>query len=387
MKVNMRDSELVIDLNVLRSNFQKMKSLLNKNVFFCPMVKADAYGMGASQVVKTLYQKESCNVFGVALIKEALNLRNEVEGNYQILVFSNFFEQDLDLYKKYNLTPIVSSFDDLQALQNFGWKATFHIKYNIGINRLSCIKLEDTKKILNFLVQNPELKPEAICSHFSHSENALSDQDEVYQNALNQFLKIQNLWLNFNSNIIFHLFNSASLVAESQKKSPQLNMGARVGLSLYGISPEFKNNKLTEFLDQLISPVFQCRSKIIRIHNVKKDEGVSYGWSWKAKRDSVIGVIPLGYADGLKRSLSNNYKVYVNGLECPLVGTICMDYCMVDVTEISQKVGIGSDVLFFSPDKLKILSIKKMAHASHSITYEIMTGWGRRLYRKYIGDS
>lgn len=383
----MRDSELVIDLNSLRENYRYLKSFYKSDVFFCPMVKANAYGMGANTIVKTLYKKENCKTFGVALIKEAMSIRENVIGDFELLVFSNFNKEDLDFYDKYNLTPVVSCFKELSLIADYGWKNSFHIKYNIGINRLSEFSLSDTKAIIDFLKTHSDLKLSAICSHISHSEYALSEQDEVYNLAISNFDEIIKLWNDYSKKLDFHLYNSASTIAESKKSKPQFTIGARVGLSLYGVAPDFINPEITQYAESKLKPVFQCKAKIIRIHNVKKSEGVSYGWSWRAQKDSRIGVIPIGYADGIRRCLSNNYQVFINGESCPLIGTICMDYCMVDLTGLSQKVGIGSEVLFFSPDKLKILSIKKMAEASHSIPYEIMTGWGHRLQRRYTGDT
>lgn len=382
----MRESELVVDLSALRHNYQFLKSLLEKNSFFCPMVKANAYGMGANAIVKCLYQNENCNSFGVALIKEGISIRQNVSGSFQILVFSNFKPSDLSLYDDHDLTPVVSCLEELEYLKSYGWLKPFHIKYNLGINRLSSIKLEDTKELIERLQQSPELKLESVCSHMSHAEYALSDQSNNYDQALESFETIKKQWSSYDKNIFFHLFNSAGLIAESQKSSP-VKFGARVGLSLYGVAPDFINSKITQYSEQNLKPIFQCRSKIIRKHELQKNEGTSYGWSWVASKKSQLGVIPLGYADGLKRSLSNKCSVWINGQEAPLVGTICMDYCMVDLTDLGQKEGIGSDVLFFSPDKLKILSIKKMAEASHSIPYEIMTGWGSRLQKTYIGET
>lgn len=382
----MRESELLIDLSALRHNYQFLKSLLQTNSFFCPMVKADAYGMGANAVVNCLHQKENCNSFGVALIKEGISIRKSVSGDFQILVFSNFKHSDLSLYDEHKLTPVVSCFEELEHLKTYGWSKPFHLKYNLGINRLSAIKPKDTNALIKTLKQSPKLHLEAVCSHMSHAEYGLSDQSKNYDHAIQNFETIKKLWCSYDKNIFFHLFNSAGLIAESQKSSP-IKVGARVGLSLYGVAPDFINSKLTQFAEQNLKPIFQCRSKIIRKHDIEKNEGTSYGWSWLASKKSQIGVIPLGYADGLKRSLSNKYSVWINEHEAPLIGTICMDYCMVDLTGLSQKDGIGSDVLFFSPDKLKILSIKKMAEASHSIPYEIMTGWGNRLLKTYIGET
>lgn len=383
----MRDSELVIDRDALKHNYFFLKSLLHANSFFCPMVKADAYGMGANAVVDYLFHNLKCESFGVALIKEAISLRQCVPGQYQILVFSNFKHEDLQKYEEFNLTPVVSSLEELRILESFGWSKAFHIKYNVGINRLSELKLADTSQILDLLRTSSVLRPQAICSHLSHAENVMSENSKVYQQAMDEFQAIKKQWAEFDPSVFFHLYNSAGLIGESQKASPDINVGARVGLSLYGVAPDFVNSSITAYAEKNLVPVFQCRAKIIREHHIKKGEGTSYGWSWVATQDSRIGVIPLGYADGLKRCLSNQFSVWIGRQEVPLVGTICMDYCMVDLTKLSQKEGIGSDVLFFSPDKLKILSIKKMAKASHSIPYEIMTGWGHRLQRTYIGDA
>jgi alanine racemase len=156
---------------------------------------------------------------------------------------------------------------------------------------------------------------------------------------------------------------------------------SRPGLALYGATPP-----LDQKINTVLEPVMSIKSSVAFLHTVRKGEGVSYSASWKAKRDSVIAVIPIGYADGYPRALSNKAEVLLRGERCPVAGIVCMDYSMIDVTDLAQKreIVLGEEVVLMGAQGAAVIGVEELANWAGSIPYEILTGIQARVPRVYL---
>ena len=364
-----RKTYLEIDLGALRSNFIFLKNK-TKSKWLCPMVKANAYGHGAVEVVRTLVE-EGEKVFGVSLIEEAIELREAGFKNVQILVFSPLGADSVGAIDAYHLTPVVTHKGEISLLEStLQTRVDVHLKVNTGMNRLG-ISLNDTLECVDGIKSSKKMRLVGLCTHLSHGEDI-----DISKRQLSQLMEVSG-----NIDVPIHLLNSASLafLSDYSDLAHHLDFGFRLGISLYGLSPNGE-------VDGLI-PVMSLKSEIVQCHKVNKGEGVSYGWTWRAERPSLIGVVPIGYADGISRSLSNKISFLVNRQRVPQVGTICMDYVMVDLTDVfpDDRDVTGSIVEIFGCQQGEHLSIQDWANRSETISYEVLSRMGSRVPRKYVG--
>jgi len=362
--MNFRPTELVVHRDHLIKNFQILRGM-TKAPFFCPMVKANAYGHGACDVAR-LIDKQGGRQVGVALYEEAIQLREAVIRDLQILVFGQLTDGALKLVIDHNLTPVIGSEKDLQILRSAGSGLrglTVHLKVNVGMNRLG-FSISECKKIFDFLTHNLGTKVEGLCCHLATAED-IGGPGERTRDQLDQFIRCGR-FLGIDH---LHALNSEALTKLHQLQDPRLDvLGARPGIALYGIGGFG------------LRPAMSLNSKIVHLQKVKRGESVSYGARWIAPQDSLIGVIPVGYADGVRRGLSGKLKVLIDGASVPSVGTICMDYLMVDLTHLYQNQGhpLGQDVKLLSPEATGHTVIDWAKDLS-TIPYEIMTGFGSRM--------
>ena len=252
-----------------------------------------------------------------------------------------------------------------------------HIKFNTGMQRLG-FEPEEASKVAQEFQKEAYLKLEGVCTHFTDSadfgnpEGATAQQIKIFQKIM------KDVRATTQNPILFHYLNSAAMLSGLE---PQLDL-ARPGISLYGALPRLKSSSLAS-----VTPVMSVKSFIGFIHRVNKGEKVSYGGTWQAPKNSVIAVIPMGYADGFPRVLSNKGNVLIRGKMCPVVGIICMDYFMVDVTELAEKNQgplIGDEVVVIGRQNDKTISAQDLANMAQTVPYEILTGMQGRLPRIYI---
>lgn len=358
-----RSSCLEIDLNTIRANIKALQKR-NLNPFFCPMVKANAYGHGAVSVSQIAVQ-EDCKFLGVALYEEALELRRAGIRQPQILVFAPLSSVALKLAKAESLTPVISTWGDLEVLRLGGAAIPMHIKINVGMNRLG-FPLTEIHKVWTDVQKFNENKVEGLCCHLPCADD-LGESTGQTSRQLDQFLEVSKSlkpkWS--------HALNSAGLLRLSAMRDQRLpHLGSRPGISIYGTGSE-----------ELV-PAMILKSRVIHCQSINEGDFVSYGAKWRAQRKSVIGVVPVGYADGLARGLSNKIFVKVRNKSVPVVGTICMDYFMIDMTDlnIDHKTAIGEPVTILDNSK-KPYDVDTWSELLGTITYEVMTGFSQRLPR------
>jgi alanine racemase len=383
-----RQSFAEINLAHLKHNTDLMYQIAGTPKFFCPMVKANAYGHGDIQVANFL-QLPYVSHLGVGLVEEAIRLR-ENKIKTPILSFGMFDPGSCESIIVNDITPVISDLPELEYLnselsQYSNRSLKIHLKFNTGMNRLGA-DVADADAILKFLRSHPQFHLEGICTHLLNGEDAgASDGDSALQ--LQKFFDVDEKFRELPH--LIHAFNSSAaanihLRKENKKKlSPDRlsELGSRPGISIYGgqVSTQERGS-----LD--LRPVMSLKSKIALLHKVTKGEVVSYGGRWRADKDTLIGVVPIGYADGYYRNLSNSGEVLCHGENLPVIGTVCMDYFMIDLTKIAsrKKIQKGDEVILFGKQGDNQILASDLAQKVGTISYEVLARISGRVPRVYV---
>lgn len=375
---NFRKTWAEISIPALEHNLELIRQNFPADTFLCPMVKANAYGHGDVKLA-SLYQNWKVKNIGVCLIEEGLLIR-KLGVKIPTLVFRGFDAKGAKVMQDLQLTPVVSTLEQLEILAGLRGPQTLHLKFDTGMNRLG-LSMESIEQVHNCLAQNSQLKVEGVLTHLFQSEDGLEEtsksrsQVEVFQSVASEF---QNITDNF------HVLNSGGIVSkiELQKSTLQSdilfkrNWGLRPGLLMYGYNPVKKSSLPFQ-------PALTLKSHTSVVRKIKKGEGVSYNHTWIAPQDAMVAVVPIGYADGWHRLLSNKGEVLWNGQRAKMVGNICMDYLMVDVTGLP--VQEENEVVFIGKSREgAMISAADVALKGQTIPWEILTSIGERVPRIYI---
>lgn len=359
---------LEINLDALAHNLRVYRKQLHPGTKIMAMVKAFAYGSGGSEIAGTL-QYHGVDYLGVAYADEGVELRKA--GISLPIMVMNPEPNAFDAITEHNLEPEIYSFGLLQAfdqyLQREGMEQyPVHIEIETGMNRLG-FDATDMTRLAETLQATVSLKVVSVFSHLAASEDP--GQDAFTKEQFNLFAgAVKELEGRLGYSFLRHISNTAAL---SRHPSLQLDM-VRLGIGLYGVDTAAAMN--TE-----LETVATLKSTIAQLKRVKKGGAVSYGRNGKVDRDSVIATVRIGYADGFPRRLGNGKgKVWVAGKLAPVLGTVCMDMFMVDVTDIPG-VQEGDDVVIFGRE----LPVQQLADWAGTIPYEIMTGVSQRVKRVY----
>lgn len=385
-----RQSYAEINLDHLVHNVQMIQRAFPNNPFLCPVIKANAYGHGDIYVAKAL-EKIGIKHFGVATIEEASHLR---AGGIQseILVFLGPNDSGAREMIELKLTPMLSTWDQLEAFEKMAkaletYALPVHLKFNTGMNRLG-FSAQDADPLYQRLWQNKFLRLAGVATHLHSGDDAhLPDGSSAEQ--LRGLHRIGQVFKSFQ--VPMHALNSAGVIHRmtiQHREGHPLELhdwGLRPGLMIYGYDAT-EQNKI------VLKPVMSLKSTVADFRFVKKGEGVSYSHTWKAVKDSVIAVIPIGYADGYHRILSNKGTALFNGREVSLVGTVCMDYLMLDVSDFVTKENhrsyLDAEVVLFGESRLSgSIPADLLARKAQSIAWEILTSVGARIPRVYIGGG
>ena len=357
-------SLMEVNLNNINHNVNEIKKRVDKNVTIIPMVKADAYGLGDIGIIKYLKEAFNISIFGVATIEEAIRLRkNKIKD--EIIVFGQFIEKEIKDILKYNLTVSLSNIKIAEVLNKKAknCKVKVHLKIDTGMSRLG-FKYDTNNEIFNHITNDLEnLQIEGIFTHLSSA-----DTNEKY--TLLQLERFDNLVKSINYNFKYiHALNSCGIISY-----PKYQYNAvRPGIVLYGYLP---NNNLKDKID--LKPSVKITAKITSIKNITKGTPVSYSNTFTAKEDMKIATVQMGYADGLSRLLSNNYSVKYMNKKCKIIGKICMDMCMIDISKIDNpKEGDYVTVIDFDN------SVDVIAKKLKTINYEVISMFRNRVKKVY----
>lgn len=365
-----------IDLDALEFNFGSVKSFVGEEIEYMSVVKADAYGHGSVECARRL-AAAGTDWFGVAIAEEGIELRNA--GITQpILCLDGFWSgQESDLIE-HSLTPVVFRPDHLRDLNDAALKrdvdVNVHVKIDTGMGRIG-VRPEDVAEFASLLATLPNLKLEGLMTHFAVADD-LSQND--FTNA--QIKKFGDAVETFHAHGFrpryLDMANSPGAVAHPLSRAKMVRLGG----VLYGLGGDVLPAGIEK---PELRPVMAVRSAIALIKTIRPGETLGYGRSYVAESERRIATIPIGYHDGVCRSLSNRGKVIINGVLSPIVGRVSMDWIIVDVTDISE-AKLGDIVTVIGGDGANMIHAEDIAQLTGTISYEITCGISKRVPRKYI---
>lgn len=364
-----------IDLDAIKSNFREIKSKTNAKIL--GIVKADAYGHGVKQIAAALAE-EGVYAFGVSNADEAMEIRN-LGFDQPILVLGIIFPEDYHRIIENNITITIDTAEAAKALsaeaQRLGKTACVHIKIDTGMGRIG---FDCTGKSAEQIKEISLLEGIKITGIFSHMSRA-DEEDSTYSDI--QFKKFEDI-CNALKDMgvdtgIRHIANSAATITLPHT---HLDM-VRVGMILYGFAPsDYVASEIN------LKPAMSFKTRVCHIKTLFEDSPISYGGNYIAKKGDKIATIPIGYADGFSRIMTGKAKVLVGGKLADVVGNICMDQCMIDVSHI-ENIKIGDEVIIFGSDGNNKITVETVALLSGTINYEIVCSVTRRVPRAYIQDN
>lgn len=373
MEENIRPVWAEIDLDCIKHNMIEIKKQVGDKTIMA-IVKADAYGHGAVDVSPILLEN-GADKLGVAVITEALELRESgIEAPILILGYTPLdFAKDL-IHK--NIEQTVYSLEYVIGLSEIacreGKELSIHIAVDTGMGRLGFLTNEDG---LNDIEQINKLKNIKIKGIFTHFASADETDKEYTINQMNKFKnfnkKLEQRGIKIKEK---HLSNSAAILDIEEAYFDAV----RPGIIMYGYYPS--NEVMKEKIN--LKPALTLRSNIVHIKVLPKGEYISYGREFKTERESIIATLPIGYADGYTRALYKKGKVIINGKTAPIVGRICMDQCMVDITDI-EDVKVGDEVILIGEDNGIKFNADNIAKLLNTINYEVLCIIGKRIPRVY----
>ncbi|HIU64862.1 MAG TPA: alanine racemase [Candidatus Avacidaminococcus intestinavium] len=366
--MQLRNAWAEIDLQAVKHNIEETRKMLD-GAKLCAVVKADAYGHGAVEVAKAAVDA-GAEFLTVAIFSEALELR-QAGISVPILILGAPQEEYAEETVTLDISQTVFAFEQAGCLalaaRRIGKPAKIHIAVETGMNRIG-VAYDKAGKLVEEIKVLPDVEIEGCYSHFATADN--SDKLFCHQ----QFIKFQKALAEIKAAGVDvrykHIANSATITELPEMK---LDM-VRQGITLYGIWPSPEVNHGLNF-----KPVMCLKAKIICLKEVSAGESVGYGRTFITKEQTKIATLPIGYADGVRRCLSNKGYVLIRGQQAPIIGRVCMDQMMVDVTQIKD-VSMGDEAILFGT---KQLPVEKVAEWSDTIPYEVLCTISKRVPRVY----
>ncbi|MDC0477532.1 alanine racemase [Flavobacteriaceae bacterium] len=357
-----------VNLNSLQHNFNFIKSIISERTKVLAVVKAYAYGTEPSKIASFL-EKLKVDYFAVAYTSEAVKLR-QAGIKKPILVFHPQPE-NLSTIIKHNLIPTLYCFKILELFKEIlstkkNKNYPVHLKINTGLNRIG-FNSKEISELIDSINQDNFIKIDGVYSHLSSSEDKL--EFDFTQKQISLFTKsVTKIIKNISDKPIVHLCNTSGII-----NFPEAHFDmVRCGIGLYGFS-----NKLTK--NKSLIPVVSLKSSISQIHFINKGDSVGYNRGYITETNKKIGTIPLGHADGISRLYGNNNGfVFIKNKKAPIIGNVCMDMLMVDISKINCEE--GDEVIIFNEKH----SAEQLAESVGTISYELLTALSRRIERKFI---
>ncbi|MBQ2897323.1 MAG: alanine racemase [Clostridia bacterium] len=372
-----------VNLDAIKSNVVNIKSYLDNKTKIMAVVKADAYGHGCLETVNTLIEN-GVDYLAVACPDEAILLRKRGI-NIPILILGYSDEDRFEEIVDYDITQTVFNLESAKRLSQTAVKknkkAKIHIKIDTGMARIGYlygyseeIDVQTENEILK-IVSLDGIDAEGIFTHFSVADEPDDDFTNIQFDRFNKLL----LFLEENG-VKFkyrHCCNSAATIM-----FPKMHLDmVRPGIIIYGVYP---SEKVKAKIDLI--PAMQVKTRVVNINKIYKNSPISYGKTYKSDKDITVATIPIGYADGFPRMLSNKGKIIANGKIVPVLGRICMDQCMIDVTSVNN-INVGDEVTVFGSQGESFIPVESIAEISGTINYEILCSVGKRIPRIYLKDG
>ena len=369
-----------IDLSALQANFQGIRDTLDPQINIMAVVKSDAYGHGIIECARTLYNS-GARTFGVAEVWEGVKLRNAgLEGDIVVLL-GGAPESYADIIR-HELTPVVFDVDFLTGLSDeadrMKTEVKVHLKVDVGMGRIG-IMPDEVESYISLIKRLPGLSLAGMLSHFP-----VADEIDSLQTTHEQLAHFKNVLAGLKSResekFVSHIANSAALIYFPKS---HLDM-VRPGISLYGYYPDGSPTRAKTAAPALqLQPVMSFKTRVIQIKEVGPGCGISYGHTFVTRRKSRIAVLPVGYADGYLRKLSNRGQVLIGGKRAPVCGRVCMNATLVDVTDLPP-VRTGDEVVLLGQQGDERITADEIAEWMETISYEVVCLLGSFNERVYI---
>jgi len=368
-----------VNLDNIAHNVKEIRRIVDKKVEIMGVVKADAYGHGVMEIARTLLENGVTRL-AVSMLDEAIQLRqNGIKVPILILSYTDPVRAEEIVLN--DVTQTVFSHDLAEALSEAAVKhhrnVKIHIKIDTGMTRVGFMPGYSAVKNVVQISKLSGIIIEGLFTHFASADEA--DKSYTYM----QFERFMSIVGELNRIGVYipvkHVCNSAALIEFPEM---HLNM-VRPGIALYGLYPSDEVDKTK--ID--LRPAMSLKANVILVKDVEKDTFISYGRIFKTSRNSRIATIPIGYADGYTRLLTGKGKVLLNGQLAPIVGRICMDQCMVDITDIEGDVKVGDEAVLIGKQKDNEIKVEDLAKSVGTINYELVSIIGKRIPRVYLKEG
>ena len=366
-----------VDLDAIWENMVHMKENIAENTKILAVIKTDGYGHGGVPIAKMLEQLDFMFGYAAATYEEAHVLR-EAGVKKPILILGYTFPYCYEELIREEIRPAVYRRDTVEELAaaaaKVGQKAKVHIKVDTGMGRIGITPDEEGLEFVRFLIEHPELEVEGIFTHFAKSDEAdktsANHQLELFQNFIDKIQTELGITIP-----VKHCSNSAAIL-----EMPQANMDmVRAGITTYGLYPSEEVSKDIVPLRAAMS----LYSHIVYCKMIHAGQSVSYGGLFTAQKDTRVATIPVGYGDGYPRSLSGKGYVLIHGKKAPILGRVCMDQFMVDISEIPEAMD-GDKVTLLGMDGTERITAEELGELSGRFNYEFVCDLGKRIPRVYI---
>lgn len=362
-----------INLDAIGHNIHEVKKKIGKYKKIMAVIKADGYGHGA--VILGNYLKDKVDYFAVAALEEAVELR-EAGIDTPILILGYTSMEQYPKLVAYDITQTVYNFDMAEGLSKcalkYGKKAKLHIALETGMNRIGFKVAQESVLAVKNIAKLDNLLLEGLFTHFSCADEKDKSYSNMQLESYNKFLEMLK-----DSDIhipLKHICNSAGIIEFDDHHFDMV----RSGIITYGLYPSEAVNKAFVKL----KPALEWKAHVINVAQVEDGCGVSYGKTYITKVRTKIATVSVGYADGYMRGLSSKGRVLIHGQYAPILGRVCMDQVMVDVTDI-EKVNIEDEVTLVGQDGENIITVEELANMAGSFNYEFVCGIGKRVKRIY----
>lgn len=362
-----------VDLEAIAHNVRTLKALTAPGTRFMAVVKADGYGHGAVPVARAAIAA-GADRLGVATLEEAVELRlAAIDAPVHLL--SEPPPSSVPLILEHDLVPTVTTRSFAEALGSAacaaGTTAVVHLKVDTGMNRIG-VRAEDAPEFASTVALMPGLRLEGVLTHFATAD-VPGDWD--FEAQLSRFRDvIAQLRDEGVTPELVHAANSSATILH-----PESHLGmVRCGIAIYGLHPAASTRGRID-----VRPAMSVRARLSLVKRIGMGEGVSYGLTWRAAAPTTIATLPLGYADGVHRVLSNNMEVLIGGVRCAQVGRVCMDQLMAEVPR-GTRAAEGDEAVLVGTQGSERISMDDLADAAGTINYEIACAFGMRLPRRYV---
>ncbi len=374
MEDQLRATRAEINLENLKYNIVSFRNYIADETEIMAVVKADGYGHGASEIASVAL-KHGATWLGVAFVEEGITLRRE-GFNVPILVLNPPFSNQVELFFEYNLIPTIFTWETAKTFSDWAMKKSctknFHLKVDTGMGRVGIFPYTGAEPFLESAGKLPGLNCSGIYTHFATAD----EKDKSYaQKQLARFLElVDHLKMKEICPSVVHAANSAAAL---EMPEAWLDL-VRLGISMYGYYPSVEVNQSNVRL----KPLMTLKSRVSFTKTVPPGTCISYGCTYTTETETPVATIPLGYGDGYSRLLSNKAPVLIRGKRHPIIGRICMDQFMVDVSK-DPGIEAGDEVVLFGEQGDESIPVEEIASLQGTINYEVVCAVGKRVPRIY----